>query len=153
MNDDFLDLLSELSAVDARFLIVGAYAVGIHGRPRATKDLDIWVDPTPDNAQKVMEALLRFGAPLHGLTEQELATPGLGFMMGIPPHRIDLLTRIIPLRFDEAWSRRIEADVGRGLRCPFIGLDDLIINKKAAGREQDLADVAALERLKSGRRA
>src|SRR5690606_19854940 len=108
MNDDFLDLLSALSAANARFLIVGAYAVGVHGRPRATKDLDVWVEASPENAARVMDALRRFGAPLSELSEQDLATPGTGFMMGVPPRRIDVLTQISGVEFSEAWPRRVE---------------------------------------------
>lgn len=147
MNDDFRDLLSALSAADARFLVIGAYAVGVHGRPRATKDLDVWVEASPDNAARVMRALRDFGAPLMELSEQDLATPGLGFMMGVPPRRIDVLTQISGVGFEEAWSRRIEVTFGEGLRCPVIGLDDLLANKRAADRPQDRVDVIELERL------
>ncbi|MDC0683444.1 hypothetical protein [Sorangium atrum] len=112
MNEDFLDLISALCAVDAKFLVIGAYAVGVHGRPRATKDLDIWVEASPENAARVMDALRRFGAPLSELTEQELATPGIGFMMGVPPRRIDVLTQISGVEFGEAWPRRIEVAFG-----------------------------------------
>jgi hypothetical protein len=84
MNEDFLDLLSALSAAEARFLVVGAYAVGVHGRPRATKDLDVWVEANPDNAPRVVRALRDFGAPLGGLTAADLEVPGTGFKMGEP---------------------------------------------------------------------
>jgi hypothetical protein len=146
MNEDFLDLLSALSAAEARFLVVGGYAVGVHGRPRATKDLDVWVEASEENASKVIAALRAFGAPLGDLTERDLATPGTGFKMGEPPARIDILTQIEGVRFEQAWPRRIEASFGP-VRCPVIGRDDLLANKRAAARAQDLADVAALERL------
>ncbi|MGK3960502.1 DUF6036 family nucleotidyltransferase [Sorangium sp. So ce118] len=152
MNDDFLDLLSALSAADARFLIIGAYAVGVHGRPRATKDLDVWVEASPENAARVMDALRRFGAPISELSEQDLATPGAGFMMGVPPRRIDVLTQISGVEFGDAWPRRIEVSFGENLRCPVIALEDLIANKRAADRAQDRADVEALERLHRLRR-
>ncbi len=151
MNEDFLDLLTALSGVEARFLVVGAYAVGVHGRPRATKDLDVWIEASPDNATRVLEALRRFGAPLGDLTEADFATPGTGFKMGIPPRRIDILTKISGVDFDEAWARRIEADFAPGLRCGVIAISDLIANKRAAGRPQDLADVDALERLQQSK--
>lgn len=147
MNEDFLDLLSALCAANAKFLIVGAYAVGIHGRPRATKDLDVWIEASVENASRVMDALVHFGAPLQGLTTGDLAVPGTGFMMGLPPRRIDILTQISGVDFIDAWTNRKEADAGPGVRCAFIGLNELIQNKKAAGRPQDLADVDALERL------
>lgn len=89
---DFLDLLSELSAAEARFLVVGGYAVAVHGRPRATKDIDIWVEPTAQNAPRVMKALRAFVVPLFDLAESELATPGVGLQIGVPPSRIDILT-------------------------------------------------------------
>lgn len=146
MNEDFLDLLSALSAADARFLVVGAYAVGVHGHPRATKDLDVWIEASPENAPKVMRALREFGAPIGDLTEPDLESVGKGFKMGEPPRRIDILTEIEGVTFGQAWPRRREAAFG-DIRCAVIGLDDLLMNKRAAGRPQDLADVAALERL------
>lgn len=146
MNDDFRDLLSALNAAEARFVIVGAYAVAVHGRPRATGDLDVWVEATPTNAARAMEALVAFGAPLTGLTESDLATPGTGLQMGVEPRRIDILTRVSGLSFEDAWPRRLLAFFG-GVRCPVIGLEDLLTNKRAAGRPKDLADVDALDRV------
>jgi hypothetical protein len=128
-------------------MVIGAYAVGVHGHPRATKDLDVWIEATPDNAGRVIHALRQFGAPLSGLSEEDIATPGVGFMMGIPPRRIDVLTKISGVEFADAWPRRIEASFGAGLRCPVISIADLIINKRASDRLQDRADVEALERI------
>jgi hypothetical protein len=145
LTPDFLDLLSALSAAEARFLIVGGYAVALHGRPRATKDLDVWVEASPENAPRVMNALRSFGAPLYGLTEQDLETPEVGLQIGVPPQRIDVLTRVSGLVFEEAWPNRVDVSVAPDVRCPFVGLADLLRNKRAAGRPQDLADVAALE--------
>lgn len=146
LSPDFLDMLSELSAAEARFLIVGGYAVAAHGRPRATKDLDVWVEATKENAPRVMKALRAFGAPLHGLDERDLETPGMGLQIGVPPQRIDVLTAASGIHFEEAWPNRVEVSITPELRCPFLGLDDLLRNKRAAGRPQDVADVAALER-------
>ncbi|MBI4705930.1 MAG: hypothetical protein HY744_32965 [Deltaproteobacteria bacterium] len=143
MNDDFRDLLSALRAAEARFLIVGAYAVAIHGRPRATGDLDVWVEPAAENAPRVMKALVEFGAPLLGLTEAELSAPGVGLHIGHPPRRIDILTKITAVTFDEAWERRVDAPFG-GIVCSVIGRDDLLKNKRALARPKDLADVDAL---------
>jgi hypothetical protein len=128
-------------------LIVGGYAVAAHGRPRATKDLDVWVEASPENAPRVMQALRAFGAPLHGLTERDLETPEVGLQIGVPPQRIDVLTRVSGISFEDAWPNRVAVAVAPDLRLPFVGLADLLRNKRAAGRPQDVADVAALERL------
>jgi hypothetical protein len=152
LSPDFRDLLCALSEADARFLIVGGYAVAAHGRPRATKDLDVWVEASPENAPRVLQALRAFGAPLHGLTERDLATPEVGLQIGFPPQRIDVLTRVSGVLFEDAWPNRVEVTLAPDLRLPFVGLADLLQNKRAAGRPQDLADVAALERLDATRR-
>jgi len=148
MYPDFVDLLRSLLAADVRFMIVGAYAVSIHGRPRATKDLDVWVEPSAENAPKVIAALRDFGAPLMGLTAKDLETPEMGLQIGNEPVRIDILTKISGPSFAEAWPSRTNATFG-GLSCPVIGLDALIANKRAAARPQDLADVDALEKLRA----
>lgn len=152
MNPDFLDLLRALLAADARFMIVGAYAVGVHGWPRATNDLDVWVEASPTNAPKVMAALQAFGAPLMGLTEVDLQQPGIGLQIGVAPGRVDVLTNISGVRFEDAWPGAVRADFGEEARCPVIGLSALLENKRASARPQDLADVAALERLQRARR-
>lgn len=146
MNPDFLDLLREFAEADVRFLVVGAYAVGVHGHPRATKDLDVWVEASEKNAPRVIAALRRFGAPLMGLTEAEISVPGVGLQIGVEPGRIDILTQISGVAFDTAWPGRVHADFG-GADCAVIGIEHLLQNKKASARPQDLADVAALERL------
>jgi len=151
VNPDFVDLLRSLSDHEARFLVVGAYALAVHGRPRATGDLDLWVEPTPENARRVYAALRHFGAPLADLTEVDLSTEGVVFQMGLPPRRIDLLTRISGVGFAEAWTHRTTARFG-DLACPVIGLDDQIINKRATGREKDLVDANDLEAIKTSRR-
>lgn len=150
-NDDFRDLLIALSAADARFMVVGGYAVGAHGRPRTTKDLDVWVEPTLDNAHRVLKALAEFGAAAGELTPEDLATPGTGFMMGRPPSRIDILTQLVGVDFDTSWARSMTTEFAPECSCRVIGLDDLIANKRAAGRPQDLADVQALERVRQRR--
>ena len=121
--------------------------MAVHGRPRATKDLDVWVDATKENASRVMKALRAFGAPLDDLVERDLEIPGVGLQIGVPPQRIDVLTAPTGLLFEEAWPNRVEIAIAPGLVCPFVGRDDLLRNKRAAGRPQDLADVAALERI------
>ena len=144
MNRDFAEMLSALSEAGADFLVVGAHALAVHGRPRATGDLDIWVRATPENAARVWVALASFGAPLSDLTVADLSSPGIVFQMGLPPSRIDILTGITGVTFEDAWPRRLVATVA-GLQLPFLGRDDLLANKRATGRPKDLADVAALE--------
>jgi len=144
-SPDFLDLLTALNAAEARYLLVGGHAVGLYGRPRATKDFDLWIEASPDNASRVMAALRKFGAPLASLTEAELARPGTGFRMGTPPFRIELLTEVSGLSFADAWARRDEHTLD-GVRCLVICREDLLTNKRAAGRPQDIADVDVLER-------
>lgn len=144
MNRDFDEMLAALSAAGAEFLVVGAHAVAVHGRPRATGDLDLWVRPTADNASRVWQALSAFGAPLSQLTEADLALPDLIFQIGVPPARIDVMTGVSGITFDEAWPRRAIVTVS-GRSVPVIGREDLIRNKKASGRPRDLADVAELE--------
>jgi hypothetical protein len=144
MNRDFAEMLSALSAAGAEYLIVGAHAVAAHGRPRATGDLDLWVRPTPANAERVWSALQHFGAPLFDLTREDLSRPGVVFQIGVPPCRIDILTDITGVTFDEAWPERLIADV-EGRPLPFIGRAALLANKRAAGRPKDLGDLASLE--------
>lgn len=144
LNPDFRDMLSALSDEGAEYLLVGAYAVAVHGIPRATGDLDLWVRASAQNAARVLRALARFGAPLNDVREADLTTAGIVVQIGVPPRRIDLLTTLDGLDFDAAWQRRTHVDV-EGLRVPVISRADLIRNKKAVGRPQDLADVARLE--------
>jgi hypothetical protein len=143
MNQDFLDLLRAFIERDVRFLVVGAYALGVHGRPRATGDLDVWVDPTADNAPRIMEALEAFGAPLQQVATADFSRPGIVLQMGLPPLRIDVLTELSGLTFAEAWSSRISAAFG-SLTVDVIGREAFIKNKRATGRARDLADVEAL---------
>jgi hypothetical protein len=106
MNPDFVDLLRAFIAADVRFLIVGAYALALHGRPRATGDLDIWIEATPENATRVMRALRTFGAPTQDIDESDLARPGVTYQLGVAPVRIDILTELTAVRFEEAWPER-----------------------------------------------
>jgi hypothetical protein len=145
VNEDFRDLLAALSEAGARFLIVGAYAVSFHAEPRATGDLDIWVEATPENAKRVLAALRAFGAPLHDLTEGDLASSDVVFQIGLPPRRIDILTSITGVTFDEAWPDRDEVTYGK-VQSPVIGRQALIKNKTALGRPKDLIDVDLLRR-------
>lgn len=145
LPEDFRDLLSALLAAGVDFVVVGAHALAVHGYVRATLDLDVFVRPSPDNASRVMTALADFGAPLaaHGVTAADFTRPGTVYQIGLPPCRIDLLTAIDGVKFDDAWQTRVERDVGR-LEIPFLGREALLRNKRAAGRPKDLHDVDEL---------
>jgi hypothetical protein len=144
LAQDFRDLLRAFIDHEVRFLIVGAYALAILGRPRATGDLDVWIEPTAENAARAHAALEAFGAPLHDLTREDLAQPGTVFQIGLPPLRIDILTRITGVEFAPAWNRRTQADF-EGVRVPVIGREDFLANKRALGRTKDLADAERLD--------
>jgi len=143
MNQDFVDLLRAFTAADVRFLIVGAYALALHGRPRATGDLDVWVDPTPENAACVMRALKEFGAPLRSVSEADFNQPGVTYQIGVPPGRIDLLTDLTGLTFAEAWPDRLRRPFG-DIEVDFIGRAAFIRNKRATGRPKDLGDIEGM---------
>ena len=144
MNEDFVDLLRAFVDHDVRFMVVGAYALAIHGRPRATGDLDIWIQPSTDNAARVMRALAAFGAPLDQITESDFASPGVTYQLGVAPGRIDILTDLTGLTFDEAWPGRITRPFGE-VPVAVIGLAEFIRNKRATGRAKDLGDIEGLE--------
>jgi len=144
LNPDFRDMLSALSDEKAEFLLVGAHALAAHGLPRATGDMDLWIRASGENARRVWRALARFGAPLDQLSETDLQAPETVFQIGISPCRIDILTSISAVEFEEAWSGRLEVEL-EGLRIPVIGRSHLLRNKKAVGRPKDLADAAWLE--------
>ena len=143
MNQDFVDLLRAFIARNVRFLVVGAYALGVHGRPRATGDLDVWVDATPENAARVVLALGDFGAPLGDVRADDFSRPGAVFQMGLPPRRIDVLTDLTGLTFGEAWPTRVGAAFGP-VTADVIGREAFIKNKRATGRAKDLGDVESL---------
>ena len=146
MNDDWTDLLGELLDAGARFLVVGAHALAIHGVPRATQDLDLWLDASPDNAARVWTALARFGAPLGSLSlsPADLTRPDNVIQFGLPPNRIDLLVSISGVSdFAAAWEHRVVHEV-RGRAVPFLGRAARVANTRAAGRKKDLADLEAL---------
>jgi hypothetical protein len=146
VNEDYRDILLALSRHSARFLVVGAHALAAHGYPRSTVDLDIWIEATPENAQRVWRALADFGAPLTdlGIRETDLTRPDVVAQFGLPPNRIDLLTAVSGLTFNGAWPNRLEAEV-EGVRVPILGRADLIVNKRASGRDKDRADINGLE--------
>ena len=149
INPDFRDLFAALNEAGASYLLVGGYALAVHAVPRFTKDLDVWVQATPDNARRVMAALRAFGAPLDRVGEEDFAREGIVFQIGVPPNRIDVLTRIDGVTFDEAWPGRLTASYG-GQPVAVIGRAHLIANKRATGRAQDALDADQLEASPGG---
>ena len=141
---DLRELLLAFNAHAVDYLVVGGYAVGVHAEPRATKDLDVLVRPLSANAELVYQALAVFGAPLDNVAPADFCgDPKAVFQVGQPPLRIDILQHIDGVSFDEAWSNRVEADID-GIPVHVISAADLIRNKTASGRLQDLADAAAV---------
>lgn len=145
-SSDFRDLLAELNAAGAEYLVVGAHALAVHGHARASKDLDVWVHATRENAERVYRALAVFGAPLHDLSIEDLATAGTIFQIGVEPVRVDIITSIGGVEFETAWPERVSAQYA-DQDVHVISRAHLIQNKKAVARPQDLADVDALEKL------
>jgi hypothetical protein len=144
MNRDFVEMLSALSDAGAEFLVIGAHAVAAHGFLRGTRDLDIWIRPTAENAQRVWRALVEFGAPLRNVTIEDLHTPELVYQLGVEPQRIDFLTSPAGVEFEPAWSHRVFVRVG-DREFPFLSKEDLIRSKRATARPQDLVDADNLE--------
>ena len=145
LNPDYRDMLSALSAAQVEYLVVGAYALAAHGLPRSTGDIDFWIRPTPENADRVFAALIQFGAPLQGLTRDDLSRAGTVFQIGVAPRRIDLLTAIDGIDFDIAWSDRETREVD-GVSVPVLSRAHLLQNKRATGRPKDHLDADWLER-------
>lgn len=145
INPDFRDLFAALNAAGARYLLVGGYALAVHAVPRYTKDLDVWVAATPENAPLVHKALREFGAPLENVTEADLAAPGLVFQIGVAPNRIDIVTTIDGVDFLDAWPSKMTTTYG-DQTIAVIGRTHLIANKRATGRPQDRVDADMLER-------
>ena len=152
VSKDFEELFESLNARGVRALIVGGYAFAYHARPRFTKDIDIWIDSDPRNVERLLQALDDFGFGSLGLTADDFTTPGRFVQLGYPPNRIDLLTSIPEVTFEEAWNGRVEDLFGQVKVC-YLGRDELIRNKRAAGRPQDLADLDVLQRFPGGESA
>ena len=143
---DQADFLGCLIHQHARALLVGAHAVAFHARPRYTADIDIFVEPSEENARRVLAAVEEFGFGALRFTVSDFATPGHIAQLGIEPNRIDIITSIKGVTFEEAWSSRVEATYG-GHRVFFIGLEELIRNKEAVGRGRDVDDAELLRRF------
>ncbi len=143
MTKDFKDLLRAFNANAVKYLIIGGHAFSVHSEPRTTKDLDLFIRSDPENAKAAFRALAQFGAPLQGMSEADFVD-GTTFQIGQPPNRIDVLQQISGITFDEAWPNRIVGDIDGEVPAPVISRGDLIRNKLASGREQDLLDVKVL---------
>jgi len=145
VNPDFKDLFKAFNDCRVEYLVIGAYAVMFYVRPRFTKDLDVWVNPTPENAQRVWSALTVFGAPLQDVTQASFTDQELVYQVGIEPNRFDVMMGIPGVDFATAWSNREHSTYG-GIPIPIISRQDLISAKRAAGRPQDLWDAQELEK-------
>jgi hypothetical protein len=141
-------MLSALNDAGAEYLVVGAYALSVYGPARATGDFDIWVRPSEENSERVWAALEKFGAPRRKLTQHDLQVPDNVFQIGVAPNRIDILTSITGVEFDEAWQHRNPTRVN-GISVSVIGREQLLKNKRAVGRPKDAADVTWLEEIGS----
>ncbi len=152
MSRDHRDILQRFNAHKVKYLVVGGFAFGAYSEPRTTKDIDLWIRSDPENARAVFQALSEFGAPLAGMSPADFMD-GTVFQMGQPPNRIDILQNIDGVSFDEAWPNRVEASVENDISSQVISRDDLIRNKLASGREQDLLDVKVLRAAEKAARS
>jgi hypothetical protein len=146
LNRDFSELLSELNARGARYLLVGGYALSFYGRPRATGDLDLWIESALPNTERVFRALANYGAPLEGVTPADLAKPGTVLQIGVSPNRVDILTSLTGLTFEAAWENRKPISFG-DTPLFVISESDFVRNKRSVGRAQDLVDAAEIEAI------
>lgn len=143
LNEDYKEMLQVLLNNKVKFLVVGAYAMGAYGYPRATGDFDIWVEASPENSQKVYQSLLEFGAPLNNILENTFCEEGIIFQIGVAPRRIDIITKIDGVNFKHAYSRKQEIEIEE-LAVPFLSKEDLIKNKESTERKKDKLDVQYL---------
>lgn len=146
LTKDLKDLLRALNANAVKYLLIGGHAFGVHAYPRTTKDLDVFIRSDPDNAKAVFNALVQFGAPLDGMSPADFANGDGIFQIGQPPERVDVLQRIDGITFDEAWANRVQGKIDGEVDAAIISREDLIRNKLASGREQDLLDVKVLRK-------
>lgn len=144
---DYEEFIEFLNRLEARYLVVGAHAVAFHARPRATKDLDVFIEPTLENAELVLSAIRQFLGTNLGIKPRDLATPGRIVQLGVAPTRIDLMSRLSGISdFESVWQRRVDAVFG-DIPAHYLSLEDLIQNKTCAGRDQDKADLRVLQRV------
>jgi hypothetical protein len=145
LNEDYKEMLRALLNNKVKFLVVGAYAMGVYGYPRATGDMDIWVEPSHDNSEKTYQALKEFKAPLFELTTKTFCKKGIIFQIGLAPRRIDVITKIDGVDFKKAYAKRENIEIDK-LKIPFLSKTDLIKNKESTGREKDRLDVQYLKK-------
>lgn len=146
-EQDFIDFIELLNKNEVEYMVIGAHALAFHGRPRHTGDLDIWINPANENAEKMLEVIAEFGFASLGLKKEDFLNDNCVTQLGYPPLRIDILNAISGVQFEEAFNNKINADVD-GLLINFINVDDFIANKQASGRKKDLGDIEALKRKK-----
>jgi predicted nucleotidyltransferase len=146
LNPDYKEVLSIFIDQKVEFLVVGAYAMAVHGFPRATGDIDFFINSTPENSEKVFKSLAIFGAPVSQLSKHEFTVPGTVFQIGVPPRRIDILTKIDGVIFEECFKECKHISI-EGLSLPVISLTKLILNKESTGRTKDSEDVKQLKSL------
>ena len=139
LNKDYREMLQSLLDNEVKFLVVGAYAMAAHGYPRATGDLDLWVFTSRENAEKVYKTLAEFGAPLEQIDKDSFSEKGIIFQIGVTPCRIDIITQIDGVEFEQAYPKRNEIEID-GIKLPIISKEDLIHNKESTGREKDKLD-------------
>ncbi len=139
LNQDIRDFLACLSTAHVEYLVVGAYSLAAHGYPRATGDIDFWINPTPENAKRIVKALECFTLPLP-LTEKDFLEENIVLQLGVAPNRIDLLTSIDGVRFDEAWQNKVQITID-GIPVFVLSKEDLLKNKLAVGRDKDQSDI------------
>lgn len=144
LNEDYKDMLQILLNNKVKFLVVGAYAMGAHGYPRATGDFDIWVEASAENSERVYQSLAKFGAPLSEVTKETFREEGIIFQIGVAPRRIDIITKIEGVDFKQAYYRRQDIEI-EGIKMPFLSKKDLIKNKESVGREKDALDAKYLK--------
>ncbi len=143
LNKDYKEMLQILSDNKVRFLVVGAYAMGVYGYPRATGDFDIWVEVSSENSEKIYRSLSQFGAPLSDITKTTFCEEGIIFQIGVAPRRIDIITKIDGVDFKKAYSDKQEVEI-EDITIPFLSKEDLIKNKESTGREKDKLDAKYL---------
>lgn len=148
LNEDYKEILQSLLNNKAKFLVVGAYAMGAYGYPRATGDLDIWVEASAENSKKIYKSISEFGAPLSDITEETFAEKGIIFQIGIAPRRIDIITHIDGVIFEEAYKTKEFIEI-ENLRVPFLSKENLIKNKESTNREKDRLDADYLKKSKN----
>lgn len=144
LSKDFKEFIELLNAYEVRYLVVGGYAVAFHGHPRYTKDLDVWIERSKENALNALKALEKFGFGSLGLKSEDFLETDQIIQLGYPPNRIDILTTLKKLKFEDCYKARVEVEI-QGLKINFIDLENLKKNKRATGRPQDLADAENLE--------